>query len=132
VLNSLGGLSLATLAAEEARHYHGQALTIAREIGAHAEEADALAGIGLSLLPGRRAALAGRARDLPGHRITRCSAHRGHAGQARPGGAAPYLARRAASRRRSSSMNVTSPGPPAVPRSRAGACSSAQSRTPAR
>ncbi len=50
-LNSLGGLSLATSAAEEARHYHSQALAIAREIGAHGEEADALAGIGLSLLP---------------------------------------------------------------------------------
>ena len=55
VLNSLGGLSLATSAAEEARRYHGQALAIAREIGTHSEEADALAGIGLSFLPGRPA-----------------------------------------------------------------------------
>ena len=55
VLNSLGGLSLATSAAEDARRYHGQALAIAREIGAHGEEADALAGIGLSFLPGNPA-----------------------------------------------------------------------------
>jgi len=48
---SLGELSSATSASEEARDHHGQALTIAQEIGAHPEEARALAGIGMSLLP---------------------------------------------------------------------------------
>jgi Tetratricopeptide repeat len=49
-LNSLGELSLRTAAAQDARDHHGQALAIARELGAPLEEARALEGIGCSLL----------------------------------------------------------------------------------
>jgi hypothetical protein len=51
--------------------------------------------------------------------------------QNQPGDVSRHLARRAASRLRSSSMKATSPGPPMLP-SRAGACRSAQRRTPTR
>ena len=46
-----------------ARSYHSQALAIAREIGAPPEEARALAGIGMSLLPSSPAEAAGYLRD---------------------------------------------------------------------
>ncbi len=49
-LNSLGELSFRTSATQEARSRHGQALAIARELGAPLEEARALEGIGRSLL----------------------------------------------------------------------------------
>jgi tetratricopeptide (TPR) repeat protein/transcriptional regulator with XRE-family HTH domain len=54
-LNSLGELASRTEEPTTARRHHGEALAIAREIGAPLEEARALAGIGRSLLPGRRA-----------------------------------------------------------------------------
>jgi hypothetical protein len=62
-LNSLGELSAKTSALGEARGYHDQALSIARDIGAHPEEARALAGIGMNLLPGSPAEAAGYLRD---------------------------------------------------------------------
>jgi hypothetical protein len=62
-LNSLGELSAKTSAAGQARGYHGQALGITREIGAQPEEARALAGIGMSLLPSSPAEAAGYLRD---------------------------------------------------------------------
>jgi tetratricopeptide (TPR) repeat protein len=49
-LNSLGEISFQTSAPQEARSRYGQALTIAREVGAPLEEARALEGIGRSLL----------------------------------------------------------------------------------
>ena len=63
LLNSLGDLALATSATEDARRRHTQALSIAREIGARAEEARALAGIGRSLLPGSTAEAAAHLRE---------------------------------------------------------------------
>jgi tetratricopeptide (TPR) repeat protein/DNA-binding XRE family transcriptional regulator len=63
MLNNLGELATETAAADEARGHHGQALTIAREIGAPPEEARALAGIGMSLLPGNPAEAGGYLRD---------------------------------------------------------------------
>ena len=63
LLNSLGDLSLATAATDDARRHHSQALSIAREIGARVEEARALAGIGRSLLPSSRAEAAAYLRD---------------------------------------------------------------------
>src|ERR1700735_3229062 len=122
-LNSLGELSSQTSAAEEARDLHGQALIIAREIGAQPEEARARAGIGTSLLPDSPAEAAGHLRHAlaicqrigsPGARVIQDKLDEYGVGK-RPG----PLAGRAASRRRSSSMNATSPGPPAVPPSRA-------------
>jgi tetratricopeptide (TPR) repeat protein len=80
-LNSLGELSLRTEATPEARR-HGQALAIAREVGAPLEEARAMEGIGRSLLrgPGRsRHAPAARAGDLSGHRISPRPERPGHA-----------------------------------------------------
>jgi hypothetical protein len=62
-LNSLGELSLRTSPAEEARRHHGQALTIAREIGAPLEAARALEGIGRSLLGQDRAEAAAHLRQ---------------------------------------------------------------------
>ena len=59
VLNSLGELASQTSATQQARDYHSQALTIARDIGAPLEEARALEGIGHSHVqdgnPGRAA-----------------------------------------------------------------------------
>jgi len=46
VLNSLGELSLRRASSGDGRHYHVQALALAREIGAQREEARALEGIG--------------------------------------------------------------------------------------
>src|SRR5262249_56960011 len=63
VLNSLGDLSLATSATEDAYRSFSQALGISREIGAHAEEAWALAGMGKSLLPTDPAEAAARLRE---------------------------------------------------------------------
>jgi len=63
LLNSLGDLSLATAAPEDARRHHSHALSIAQEIGARVEEARALAGIGRSLLPNSRAEAAAYLRD---------------------------------------------------------------------
>jgi hypothetical protein len=48
VLNNLGELSSRSVASRQARDYHNQALTIAREVGAPLEEARALEGIGHS------------------------------------------------------------------------------------
>jgi hypothetical protein len=63
VLNSLGELSSRTSATEEARDHHGQALAIARDLGAPREEARALEGIGQSLLPDSPAEAATWLRD---------------------------------------------------------------------
>jgi tetratricopeptide (TPR) repeat protein/transcriptional regulator with XRE-family HTH domain len=49
-LNSLGELSMAASAPGQARDHFSEALAIAREIGARGEEAQALAGLGRSLL----------------------------------------------------------------------------------
>jgi tetratricopeptide (TPR) repeat protein len=62
-LNNLGELSCQTSAPQEARDRHGQALAIAREIGSPLEQARALAGIGMSLLPGRPAEATGQLRE---------------------------------------------------------------------
>jgi len=50
VLNSLGELASRTSATGQAREHHGQALAIARQIGAPLQEARALEGIGHSHL----------------------------------------------------------------------------------
>ena len=50
MLNSLGELASRTSATGQARDHHGQALAIARQIGAPPEEARALEGIGHSHL----------------------------------------------------------------------------------
>ena len=62
-LNSLGELSAKASAADEAHDYHGQALIIAREVGAYPEEARAQAGLGMSLLPGSPTEAAGHLRE---------------------------------------------------------------------
>ena len=49
-LNSQGELSARTAALPEAREYHAQALSIARDLGAPLEEARALEGTGRTLL----------------------------------------------------------------------------------
>jgi tetratricopeptide (TPR) repeat protein/transcriptional regulator with XRE-family HTH domain len=62
-LNSRGELAAHTSAMADARRYHGEALAIAREIGARPEEARALAGTGVSLLPDSPAEAAGLLRS---------------------------------------------------------------------
>jgi hypothetical protein len=80
-LNRLGELSSCTSASHQARERHTQALSIARDIGVHFEEARTLEGLGRAHLQdgntGQAAAHLGRpsastsARDLPGLRAFR-------------------------------------------------------------